>query len=83
MRRAQSGGMEPLIVDAVIRLVPEQIAVRACFTQDAVTFPGTLADRERDSAVRPSGTDRSDNICQPFIRIPPVFAALEHKGTEP
>ena len=82
MRRAQSGGMEPLIVAAVICLMPEQVAVRARFPEDAVTLPGTLADGERDGAVRPAGTDRSDNVCKTFIRIPPVFAALEHKGTE-
>ena len=76
------GGMQPGVMGRVGALVPQQIAIRACFPKTAVTFRASFSDGQRDRAVRIAPLDGSHQFDDTVVCKVRVFSALKNKGTE-
>ena len=74
--------MEPAVMLLVVCLMAEQITVCPGVVEPFVAVIRTLSNRKGNGTVGELCADRGDDIAEPFIGKPSVFAALKDKCPE-
>lgn len=74
--------MEPSVMAAVRRFVPQQKPVRARVKERLVALPAALPDGKRNGAFGKPRFDFTDDGAEAFICKIRVLAALQNKGAK-